>query len=96
MLQKIKEAVKSVPFIIRFCSRKPQRALRICENVSLGERSSVAVLEFEQQKFLIGVTGTSMSLLASLKGGDAAGSRADVADDIPTWAWKEGFKRESA
>lgn len=91
MIKKLKQLVLGIR-PIRFWGRKPKRLLRICENVSLGERSSVAVLQFEQQRFLVGVTGNSMSLLAKLTGND----RADGEDNVPTWVWKEGLKRESA
>jgi len=91
MIKKIKEAVLGLRVPVRFWRGKPKRLLRICENVSLGERSSVAVLQFEQERFLVGITGSSMSLLAKLTGDDRAGRR----DDVPTWIWKGGLERES-
>jgi|ERR1051326_8536285 hypothetical protein len=92
MIKKIKEAVLGLRVPVRLWHRKPKHLLRICENVSLGERSSVAVLQFEQQRFLVGVTGSSMSLLAKLTGNDCK----DGEDNVPTWVWKEGLERESA
>jgi flagellar biogenesis protein FliO len=47
--------------------RRRERALRIAETVSLGEKRLVAVLEFEEQQFLIGVTNQSITLLRSLR-----------------------------
>jgi flagellar biogenesis protein FliO len=48
--------------------RRRERALRLGETVSLGEKRLVAVLEFEQQRFLIGVTNQSITLLRGLPG----------------------------
>jgi flagellar biogenesis protein FliO len=47
----------------RVTFRRRQRSLRVCETVSLGDKRLVAVLEFERQRFLIGVTSQSVSLL---------------------------------
>jgi hypothetical protein len=46
--------------------RRRERSLRIGETVSLGDKRFVAVLEFERQRFLIGVTSQSVSLLQGL------------------------------
>jgi len=40
--------------------------LRLCETLALGERRFLAVVQFEQQKFLIGTAGNSISLLTRL------------------------------
>ena len=45
---------------------RPQRQLRLGETLGLGEKRLLAVVEFEQQRFLIGATATSVALLASL------------------------------
>lgn len=50
----------------RVCVRRRRRSLRVCETVSFGDKRFVAVLEFERQRFLIGVTSQSVSLLQSL------------------------------
>jgi flagellar biogenesis protein FliO len=42
------------------------RQLHLRETLSFGERRFVAVVEFDQRQFLIGGTGTSISLLAEL------------------------------
>jgi hypothetical protein len=47
-------------------SRRPERRLRVAETVALGERRFVAVVEFEQARFLVGGTSASLSLLARL------------------------------
>lgn len=46
--------------------RRRERALRLGETVSLGEKRLVAVVEFEEQRFLIGVTNQSITLLRGL------------------------------
>lgn len=45
---------------------KPVRRLRVCESLGLGERRFVAVVEFEQSRFLVGGTSGSLTLLAKL------------------------------
>lgn len=45
---------------------KPEKLLRLSETLSLGERRFLAVVEFQQQKFLIGGTASSVCLLAEL------------------------------
>ena len=54
--------------------RRPARQLRMCESLSLGEKRLVAVLQFEGQRYLVGATGSSISLLSQLP--DSAGSSA--------------------
>lgn len=46
---------------------RPARNLRVLETVSLGEKRIVAVVQFEQQRFLVGACGTSVSLLSTLE-----------------------------
>lgn len=45
----------------------PPRRLRLCESLTLGERRLVAVIEFEEQRFLVGATSTSLLLLCKLE-----------------------------
>jgi len=47
-------------------SRKKCKALCVRETASLGERRFVAVIQFESQRFLIGGSSSSVSLLAQL------------------------------
>jgi flagellar biogenesis protein FliO len=46
--------------------RRPQRKLRLCESLALGEKRLVAVVQFEDLRFLVGSTGSSMTLLSPL------------------------------
>jgi len=48
-------------------SRRPPRRLRLCESLGLGDRRFVAVVEFDQRRFLIGGTSASLVLLARLE-----------------------------
>jgi hypothetical protein len=48
-------------------SRRTPKALRLRESLALGERRFVAVLEFEQTRFLIGGTASSLVLLSRLE-----------------------------
>lgn len=43
-----------------------ERRLRLCESLSLGEKRSITVIEFEEQRFLLAVTSGNISLLQSL------------------------------
>jgi flagellar biogenesis protein FliO len=48
--------------------RKRSRRLQLCETVSLGNRGFVAVIGYQEQRFLVGGTSTSIVLLADLHG----------------------------
>jgi len=59
--------------------RRPPKRLRLCESLPLGERRFVAVVEFEDARFLVGGTAASLVLLAHLPnagGGGGGGSPA--------------------
>ena len=51
--------------VLRLSRRAPKR-LRLCESLPLGERRFVAVVEFEQTRFLVGGTPSSLVLLSRL------------------------------
>jgi flagellar biogenesis protein FliO len=68
---------------------RPQRQLRLCENLSLGERRFLSVVEFERQRFLVGGTGSALAMLAALP--NAADDSPDQANaDPPTWILRNG------
>ena len=46
--------------------QRRQRRLRLCETLSLGEKRIVAVVEFDDQRFLVAATSQNISLLQSL------------------------------
>jgi len=52
--------------VLRITRRQP-RKLRLCENLPLGDRRFVAVVEYEQSRFLVGGTSASLVLLARLE-----------------------------
>ena len=47
-------------------ARRPQRSLRLCETLSLGEKRFLAVVEVNQEHFLVGGAGNSIALLTPL------------------------------
>jgi flagellar biogenesis protein FliO len=51
--------------VLRLHRRAPRR-LRLCESLPLGERRFVAVVEFEESRFLVGGTPSSLVLLSRL------------------------------
>jgi len=53
--------------------RRAPRRLRLCESLALGERRFVAVIEYGQTRFLLGGTGSSLTVLARLA--DAAAEK---------------------
>jgi len=73
-------------------SRGP-RQLCLRETLALGERRFVAVVEFEQQRFLIGGTGSSLSMLASLASSAAPEA---AAEGVPTGDFKTGSELRRA
>jgi len=47
------------------CKRK-ERAMQLCETLSLGDRRFLALVKVGQQKFLVGAAGGSVSLLTQI------------------------------
>src|SRR5262245_1379753 len=45
---------------------RPVRSLQLCETLALGDRQFLSVVRFQQQRFLIVRTRTSLHLLAEL------------------------------
>ena len=56
-------------------SQHKQRSLLVKETAGLGERRFVAVLQFERQRFLIGGSAGSVTLLAHLPEEEPTGDR---------------------
>jgi flagellar biogenesis protein FliO len=73
------------------CNARAPRQLRLCETLGLGERRFLAVVQFEQQKFLIGGTGNSVALLTRLGAGDFESS---FLPEVPRIARTEAEHRE--
>jgi len=59
--------------------RRSARRLRLSETLSLGEKRFLAVVQFQQQEFLVGGTGNSIALLARL---DSSRATPDSQDGI--------------
>lgn len=67
----------------RLRMQKAVRRLRLCESVSLGEKRLVAVVEYERQRFLIGGSAQSVSLLARL------GEGTDFSELLSEWCERQ-------
>ena len=46
--------------------QRRSRRLRLCESLSLGEKRLIAVVEFEEQRFLVAATSEQITLLQTL------------------------------
>jgi len=56
---------------------RPPRRLQLCESLPLGEKRFLAVVRVDAQRFLIGGTGNSIALLATLSGPAGHGEGAE-------------------
>ena len=63
--------------------QRAPRQLRLCESLSLGGNRMVAVIQYEGQKFMVGGSAHSVSLLARL------GSTADFAELLTEWCERQ-------
>lgn len=66
-----------------------QRQLRLCENLALGERRFLSVVECGQQRFLVGGSANSVAVLAELEG-QAARAPANDGEEVPTYKFVGG------
>ena len=64
---------------------RPERQLRLCETLGLGEKRFLAVVEFEQQKLLIGGTSNSLVMLAALSGREPVGASGEWGETRNSW-----------
>ena len=62
--------------------RRREHSLRICETLQLGEKRFLAVVQFEQRRFLIGATNQSISLLDRLDPVCTTPQERDTAPDV--------------
>jgi len=72
---------------------RPPRQLRVCENLALGEKRFLSVVEFGQRKFLVGGTGNSLAMLAMLSApGEAQPKQPDAEgeEEAPLWEFVDG------
>jgi flagellar biogenesis protein FliO len=71
--------------IVRAGRGRP-RSLRLCESLPLGDRRFVAVVQFEQSRFLVGGTSSSLVLLARI-GEEAPIAKTHAAAPIEEPRW---------
>lgn len=65
-----KQFLSSINWVLKRIKVQPARkTLRLCENLSLGEKRFVAVIQVESERFLIGGAAGSVSLLTRLQEG---------------------------
>jgi len=83
------ELVAEVWRRVRRMSSRTSKRLRLCETLPLGERRFVAVVEFENERFLLGGTASSLALLARLRETDAS-----AANPAKGWSGDEPGARE--
>jgi flagellar biogenesis protein FliO len=78
--------------VFRSWRTRPSRQLRMCENLALGEKRFLSVVEFGQQKFLVGGTGNSLAMLAMLSSPESGTHRQPQpkADRVPLWEFVNG------
>jgi flagellar biogenesis protein FliO len=69
--------------------------MRLCETLPLGERRFLALVEVEQQKFLLGTAGNSISLLATLPSAADCNRPSHRVNAGPS-RQEEAWQRESA
>lgn len=63
-----KQFISSMGWILQKVKVQPKRrSLRLCENLPLGDKRFVAVIQVEEERFLIGGAAGSVSLLTRLQ-----------------------------
>jgi len=63
-----KQLLSSINWILQRVKVQPKRkTLRLCENLSLGDKRFVAVVQVDRERFLIGGAAGSVSLLTRLQ-----------------------------
>ncbi|HYA23115.1 MAG TPA: flagellar biosynthetic protein FliO [Terriglobales bacterium] len=83
----IRRAARRLRTLFASCHPRPQPRLRLCESLQLGDRRFVSVVEFGQQKFLVGGTANSLAMLAVLR---TPGDCHAAEEDFPIWTGVEG------
>ena len=68
---------------------RPPKQLRVLENLPLGERRFLSVVECGCQRYLVGGTGNSLAMLAAIPS-PAEGPLRREDGEPPTWALRNG------
>ncbi len=63
---------------------RPQKQLRLCESLALGERRFLSVVECGRSRYLLGGTAASLTMLAALD------SSAERDPEGPSWHFVDG------
>jgi len=77
-----------------FRAKPAERTVHLVDSLSLGDKRSIAVIEVDRHRYLIGNTPTQVTLLASLGGDEAPGARPrEIAAAVqPPPASRPGFR----
>ncbi|MFZ0287387.1 MAG: flagellar biosynthetic protein FliO [Terriglobales bacterium] len=76
-------------------SARRQRQLRLCENLALGERRFLSIVECGQQKFLVGGGAHAVAMLAELSEPSSSASKKN-SEDVPTYKLVNGAYQRCA
>lgn len=74
-------------------SGRPPRQLRLCETLALGERRFLSLVELGEQRFLVGGTGSSLSLLAVLGHSSQPESKPYRQENAGAWQFLDGERQ---
>jgi len=88
---RLKTTLASLWRTIQRLGRRAPRRLRLCESLPLGERRFVAVVEFEDARFLVGGTASSMVLLSRLAGAAEHSPVEHAQDEVAKTATSAGI-----
>jgi hypothetical protein len=83
-IQRLREAVGRLTALLPFRGSRVPHRLRLCENLQLGERRFLSVVECGQQRFLLGGTPSALSVLAVLP------TQGLEHDEPPAWKFVSG------
>ncbi|HLJ79444.1 MAG TPA: flagellar biosynthetic protein FliO, partial [Acidobacteriaceae bacterium] len=68
---------------LRGWGSRPQKQLRLCESLALGERRFLSVVECGRSRYLLGGTAASLTMLAAL-------DSAERDPEGPSWRFVDG------
>jgi flagellar biogenesis protein FliO len=63
--------------------QRRERSLRVCESLSIGDKRSILVVEFESKRYLLAATSQSISLLDRLSESQSKAGLTSQASSFP-------------
>jgi len=73
----------------RLLAGRHERQLRVCENLALGERRFLSVIECGKRRFLVGSSAHQVSMLSELPQTDGVEDKTED-DKVPTYKFSDG------